>query len=265
MGGVTQQPLPEEVRTVSERWLAEVDSRLPGLVTAAFLHGSIAWGEFHATSDLDFVAVCSRRPGPEDLAALADAHARVAATTTRHLDGFYCTADDLAALPREVGLLPMHFHGAFSAAGRADVSIVTWHELAEHPVVLRGEVPYVRTDLGALIAHTRDNLASYWGGQLRGIEALPAAEVGRDAEAVVWNVLGVARLHHLLVHRTLTSKSGAGRYVLAELDPRWRRVAADALAIREGGARERAYDDTQRGRDVRAFLAWAVADGIRRG
>ena len=77
-------------------------------------------------------------------------------------------------------------------------------------------------------------------------------------------VLGVARLHHLLARGELTSKSGAGRYILDALDRRWHRVAREALAVREEAGTAANYDDrTERGVDVRDFLAWAIEDGQR--
>jgi hypothetical protein len=122
----------------------------------------------------------------------------------------------------------------------------------------------VHTDLDALLAFTRDNLGSYWTPFLAQLDEAGPADVGALDWATAWAVLGVARLHHLLARRELTSKSGAGRYILDALDRRWHRVAHEALAIREEPGAASNYDDlTERGLDVRNFLAWGIEDGQR--
>ncbi len=163
--------------------------------------------------------------------------------------------------------MPVHYAGAFDPRGRLDVNPVTWHELAERPLVVRGELPAVHTDADALLAFTRDNLATYWRSILGQVDAAldqhGPGSVGGEDGTVAWVTLGVARLHHLLTRRTLTSKSGAGRYVLEALDARWHALAADALAVRERPGAASAYDDVaRRGHDLRAFLAWTVDDGL---
>lgn len=99
---------------------------------------------------------------------------------------------------------------------------MTWHELAERGLVVRGALPAVHTDREALLAFTRDNLDTYWRSALAQVDTA----IDEDG-TVAWVTLGVARLHHLLARGALTSKSGAGRYVLNSLDARWHPLAVE--------------------------------------
>lgn len=255
--------IPATVQAVTDSFLDEVDARLPGRLTGLFLHGSLCWGEFFDGSDVDFVGLWDRLPGGVDLQALEEAHL---ATRRRHprtvFDGFHANAEDLAVPPSQVGPRPVFFRSHFTARGGLDINPVTWHELAERAVVVRGALPPIRCDREELRAYTAANLDDYWRGELVRVVA-DGPTVAGSAENVAWVTLGVARLRHLLDTGELTSKSGAGRYVLERLDQRWHRLATEALRVREHGPGDAQYDDPAvRGRDLIAFLAWAL-DGQR--
>ncbi len=254
--------MPQEVIAVTDAFLTHIDASRPLLLHALFLHGSLCWGEFFADSDIDFVAVLTVRPSARDLAALEEAHAAVREMApNRRYEGFYCLPGDLGRPPSSLGSVPVHFEGRFDVAGRTGVNPVTWHELAERGLCIRGRKPKVRADVPELLDYTRENLSSYWAALLARIEDGGDRAIGENDRGVAWATLGIARLHHLLARRELTSKSGAGRYVLEALDQRWHRIAAEALAIREQPGARSAYDDpAERGRDVREFLAWAIDD-----
>lgn len=255
--------IPATVQAVTDTFLDEADARLPGRLTGLFLHGSLCWGEFFEGSDVDFVGLWGRLPEGADLQALEQAHL---ATRRRHprtvFDGFHVTAEDLARPPAEVGGRPVFFRSHFTARGGLDINPVTWHELAERGLVVRGSLPPIRCEREELRAYTAANLDDYWRGELVRVVADGPTAAG-SAENVAWVTLGVARLRHLLDTGGLTSKSGAGRYVLERLAPRWHRLAAEALRVREGQPGDPLYDDpAARGRDLIAFLTWAL-DGER--
>ena len=143
------------------------------------------------------------------------------------------------------------------------MNLVTWHELAERGIPIRGDRPAVYTNLAELLDFTRDNLDTYWRGLAQQVTAASVEALGAHDESVAYLGLGPARLHHLLVTKELTSKSGAGRYVRDSLDPRWNLIARESLRIREDPGTAGLYQDpTQRGRDADELLRWLIADGV---
>ena len=115
-----------------------------------------------------------------------------------------------------------------------------------------------------MVEFTRHNLDTYWRDLADQVQAQGVEAVGHDDDAVAWIALGAPRLHHLLTHRALTSKSGAGRYVRDELDRRWHTLAPEALRLRETPTEPSLYRDLgRRGRDLHELLGWLVQDGTR--
>jgi len=171
-------------------------------------------------------------------------------------------ADDLTRPPADCPDVPCSLHGVFRAAARCDLDPVTWHELDRGGIRIRGvEVGElgVWADPAALREFTRENLDTYWRGNAEALAAEPV-EGGRQ-DACCWCVLGVARLHHLLVTGDLTTKSGAGRWGLSYYPERFHRVLREALRIREGGRDEYAGHAAARGADVAAFVGHVVEAG----
>ncbi|MGZ4483682.1 MAG: hypothetical protein ACXVW8_05120 [Nocardioidaceae bacterium] len=257
--------LPEPVQQVTGMFLSLVDEAAPGLVEGLYLHGSLGFGEWYdGRSDVDFVAVTAARPDASGVRLLRDVHARLNDTFPRPpFDGLHVTWDDLAASPLDCPDVPCTLAGEWADAGRVDLNPVTWHELAGHGVHVRG--PRLRdvaiwTDQRTLRAYTHANLASYWRQQAEELRRFPdeAAEPGH----VAWMVLGVTRLHHLLAKGELTSKSGAGEYVVEAFGERWRLLAAEALAYRVTGEMLGVLTPEQRGAAVVEFAALAVEAGL---
>lgn len=247
---------------MTSHFLAEIDSRAPELVEGLWLHGSLCWGEFFPGSDIDFVAGLSRTPTRTDLVALRASHVRTRAIHPQiQFNGFHLPSTDLSRNPRSIVSQPVFHEGKFREWGNEDIHIVTWHELAERAITIRGALPTVYTNTSELYDYTRDNLNSYWRGMLQRMQRAGPLRVGQHGDYVVWNVLGVARLHHLLATGRMTSKSGAGHYVLNSLPEHWHRIAREALRGRETPAHPTLYaDPIDRGQDAIAFLVWAIDD-----
>ncbi len=259
--------LPDIVLTTATTLASSITTSSPGLLQALYLRGSLCWGEWFPSSDLDFTAVLTRRPDERDLSVLEAVHEAINESVDFNVDGFYCIDDDLRRSPRLCPPLPVAHERRFSPTGTLDVNPVSWHELSERGITIFGKTPgelEIYTDEAELRAFTRDNLATYWRGIGRQLQA-GWFLAGRKDETAAWCVLGVARLHHLLATGELTSKSGAGRYILERLDPRWHPIAREALRAREAPGAPTAYTSlTDRGRDTRDFVLWAVEDGLAR-
>jgi hypothetical protein len=252
--------LPPPVADVSERFLALVPD---GLVIGLYLRGGLGFGEWvEGRSDVDFVATLDHRPTSDEVELLRGVHERLASYSPVPFDGMHVLTVDLARDPRDLPDVPTVLHGHF-AEDTLD-PMIAWHELARCGVTVSGpplESLTIWTSDATLRDFTRDNLDTYWRGTADALARMPAE--GAAEEACCWCVLGVARLHHLLVTGEMTSKSGAGRWGVSFYEERWHRVLREALRIREGGPDEYDGATADRGRDTAAFVAHVVAEGTR--
>ncbi|SJN21092.1 aminoglycoside adenylyltransferase domain-containing protein [Luteococcus japonicus] len=255
--------LPEVVRQICASFNHAIHNTSEDLLVGLYLRGSLCWGEFFPSSDVDFTAVLSRRPGVHDLQALESAHTQIWFEFPEHdFDGHHVVLEDLHHPPADCPHVPCAHAGTFTAAGLQDVNPVSWAELSQRGIRVTGRDPQrlgIAHDQDRLLAYSRKNLDRYWGRTAKELK-LGWMLAGRRDDAIAWCTLGVARLHHLLATGELTSKSGAGRYILDELDERWHPLAAEALRIRERPDEPSTYrSHSQRGKDARDFVAWCVS------
>lgn len=256
---------PLEVSQVCETYLSLADEAAPGLVEGLYLHGSLGFGEWYAgRSDIDFVAVTRERPTDREVRRLDEVHEQLGETfPSPSFDGFYCTWADLAAPTADCPDVPCILAGDFRDAWHFDVNPVTWHELAWHGHVVRGDEPPeldIWTDVAALRAYTHDNLSSYWSEQAKALAQFPA-EAGKPS-IVAWFVLGVPRLHHLLATNQLTSKDGAGRHAVEAFGDDWRILVAEALSYRATGERIGVLPEEELAAENIAFADLVVREGL---
>jgi len=242
----------------------------PGLVTGLYLRGGIGFGEWvPGQSDIDFVATLSHRPGAGEVEELRVAHEQVAVTHPDvPFDGPHVLVSDLAADPTGCPDVPTVLGRLFEPENAIHDGVVAWHELAWHGVRVSGlplDELHVWTSVQQLRDFTRGNLDTYWRANAEGLARMP--DEGAPAWACCWCVLGVTRLHHLLVTGEMTTKSAAGRWGLITYPGRFHRVLREALFIRDAGGdtirgeqgSEYLDDRGARGRDTAELTAWVVA------
>ncbi|MFJ9870336.1 nucleotidyltransferase domain-containing protein [Streptomyces sp. NPDC101165] len=272
---MTPLSLPDEVRQSGQSYLQLTDEAVPGLVKGLYLHGSLAYGDFRpGRSDIDFLAVLSERPSGKAVDALREVFAELRSRHPRpYFDGLHVTHADLAGSPYDCPDVPCVQEWDFRPAGHFGRNPVTWHELAERAVTVRGPrltADDVWRDRTALRTYSHANLDEYWKPKLdelrAGQEWVHDGPAGRGEWVTEWFVLGVARLHHLLATDRLTSKTGAGHHALTAFGERRQPIVHEALRIREGAAAS-AYEGEPiaRLRDTIEFAATAIEEGRRLG
>jgi len=226
--------LPPAAEALATDRLNAVDAALPGLVEAFWLTGSAVSGDWWpGVSDVDFVALTSRVPTGDDLAALAAVHV----PGGPHVDGVYVS--DLTDLPSAGEPAPHVQDGVFATGACGSCTPVAWLELRTRGVALRGPAPVEvvpAPDPAALRAWLLGNLHGYWSQEADRLERALAdrpEDQPLSAMGTCWVVLGPPRLHATLVTGEVISKSDAGEYV-ARLLPRHADLVERCVAARAG-------------------------------
>lgn len=231
--------VPSRVQQLVAAHLAQVDQAAPGLIEMLYLTGSVTLGDYWpGVSDVDFLAVTSRTLDAGDLAAVAAAHEGMPAPS--RYDGIYLERSALATTPDDCPVVPHIVNGVFRTDQRCgELNPVLWLMLTRYGIAMRGPATAdldVRVDPQRLRRWNLDNLRSYWqplAERIRQKVAGRAAAEIADPDAVMWAVLGPARLHYTLATGEVTSKTGAAQYA-AQQFPAWAALAAQAVACRAG-------------------------------
>lgn len=227
--------IPTEIQPLLEKYVMLMQTDLPELLSALYVHGSIALDDFQVgRSDVDFIAVLSRPCTKNGLAQLKHVHDQLAQTFPRMpLSGAYLQIDDLGKTESDIAPHPHYHDGILHAHGIHDINDVTWFLLKTRPVVVFGAEPQFAymPDWTPIKTAMLDNLNSYWKQFLRN----PARIVWLYSDyGVEWVVLGVVRLLYTLEENDITSKSGAGEWGLAHLPEKWHPIIHEALNLRRG-------------------------------
>lgn len=261
--------LPEGVGGVTARYLEQIDRALPGRIEGLYLVGSVALGDYRpGVSDIDFVAVTQEPLSDREVEAAAAVHqARDRARPRPEFSGIYVTWDQLRRPAAEAGIVPRWLGGMRTRHAEANPAV--WLTVGRYGVTVRGPDPAaieVALDPHGLRTWCLGNLEAYWRRQVdagrrlatrRGLATLTDG-------CVAWMVLGAPRLHYSIATGDVTSKDGAGRYVLERFPERWHRIAREALRLRRGDRGARLYRSRlHRRRDMLAFVAFVLEDAPR--
>ena len=223
------------IQTVLDPYHALVGQKLPGLMNAFYLEGSIALGGFNERfSDIDFIATLQRRLTPAEIETLRGIHQQIEKSHPRwKMSGSYLPADFFA---RPNDAEPnLHYHdGRLRQDAHFVLNSVEGWILKNHGVTLFGpsaQTLPIAIDWQQLIREMRENLNTYWRKWTRQPDRFV---VLLSDWGVQWAVLGVLRQFYSFREDSITTKTKAGEYALTCLPTRWHWLIQEAINIREG-------------------------------
>ena len=231
--------IPVLLQPQLQEYTGLLEQNAPGLVSAFYLVGSIALDSFNPRhSDVDFVAVLSRRATPGDVEQILKVHRLLERQYPKwKMEGDYFQPDDLGRLDDQVAPFLKYHDGKLESCQCFGLSSVTWWILNDRGIRLFGPAPQtlaITVDMDDLLRGQIENMNSYWVSWTRRPGRLAAL---LSDWGVQWTVLGVLRQFYTLHERRIISKIQAGEYALACLPERWRRIVGEAIALREGSRR----------------------------
>lgn len=227
--------IPPVIQPFLNEYLRLTEKELPGLLTAFYLHGSVALDAFQEhLSDIDFIAVLSRPCTASDLDVLGNIHRTLAGKYPHApLSGSYLQTSDLGQLTDTMPKHPHYHDGVLYPEGHHDINAVTWWVLKNRGIALLGPEPSTlsyEVNWDKLIADMRHNINTYWAS----FTTNPARIAWLWSDyGIQWTVLGVLRQWYTFREKTITSKAGAGEYALTHLPARWHRLIQESINIRE--------------------------------
>ena len=231
---------PAAQRSAIDAWIAVYDDLAPGVVEGMYLVGSGALGDWRPASDIDIVAFVADPTDADTVDALESAHTGYRDVPDRPLvDGPFLSWADVTAPPASLQR-PWTLDGEFRFDGECfEINPVTWFTLATSGVAFRGPPA---SELGVVLdaqdrrAWVREIVDTYWRGVLGQVESALGADPMRDAfDPAVheWCALGIARMAYTFERGDVTSKTGAGEWLI-DRRPAHAAVLREAIAIRRG-------------------------------
>jgi len=253
------EPIPEAIQPLLNDYLAAIDRDLPDLLIGFYLYGSIALGAFNpSSSDIDAIAVVSCRCGTVEIERLSQLHAAIQDQYPRpYLEVIYLQLSDLGKSADQIEPFPYAHEGGFEASGHFEINDVTWWELKNRGITLRG-TPAADLDFAVnwdrLIADMRVNLNTYW----RSFTEPPRVLwLGSDF-GILWAVTGVLRQYYSFAEGGIISKDGAALYALDHLPDQWHRLIQEALNIRSERGESLYPSAEERAQDAISFLHFII-------
>lgn len=233
--------IPILVQNVLDDYIALINHRLPNMLEALYLQGSLALGAYvENSSDIDFIVITNRRLLEGDANVLSEIHSKVAYQYNNpELDGVYIVRGDLGRLNLGDEKYLIYNSGKMSYGSNFD-PIIWWILQTKGIKVVGTEQTTFDFDINIsqLLSYVNENMNSYWVQRVQKMEIsitelynLPTEDIDYEIE---WTVLGLLRQFYTLKEHDIISKLGAGKYALQNLPMEWHPIIKEAMNIRKG-------------------------------
>lgn len=233
--------IPTLVQNILDDYIALMNDRLPNMLEAVYLQGSLALGAYvENSSDIDFITITNRRLLEADAIVLSEIHSKIANQYKNpEMDGVYIVRGDLGRLKLGDEKYLIYNSGNMSCSSKFD-PIIWWILQMKGIKVVGTEQTALDFDIHSkhLRSYVNENMNSYWAQRVQKMEKsitdlykLPVEEIDYEIE---WTVLGLLRQFYTLKEHDIISKLGAGEYALQHLPMEWHPIIKEAMNIREG-------------------------------
>jgi hypothetical protein len=230
--------IPSDVHEILKNLIEGIVHVERDFIKGTYVTGSIALQDYHpGKSDIDFVILCDRLPGPELQRQLAEVHRNIERKFKRsNLSGTYLTTDNLDIQQNNAGLI-FSYHDGRLQQSNFDMGPLTLYELKTTAITLHGlptnqlPISVQRRDVNRFLY---ENINSYWKTWLASHAAFHKQKLllillPRLTE---WVILGLARQLYTLRTGKITSKTTAGFYCLEQLPDQYHHIVQEAIKIR---------------------------------
>ncbi|PFH86283.1 aminoglycoside adenylyltransferase domain-containing protein [Bacillus sp. AFS088145] len=234
------EEIPKEINVVLDTYFHYFDLKLPNLIESFYLYGSITLGAYKiGFSDIDFMAVVMRKVTDADLKILKEIHKDVQKKFPNTiLDGWYILNEDIESLNKE-GNSSIRFNdGKFQGLNKFQKNSLDAFQLKKYGITVRG-INIDNVDLlvnwDTILSNMGDNLNSYWLSWLNNCKKFPTVKylsLFVSLRSIEWGILGVSRLYYTFKEKDITSKVGAGEYVLEVVPKRWHKIINESMRLR---------------------------------
>lgn len=257
---------PKEIQKVLHTYFDYMELKLPNLLEAYYLYGSISIGAFNdGFSDIDFIAVINRELTENELTTLKEIHKDLHRRYKKIiLDGFYFTSEKMALLKN--GSIPsMRFNdGKFLGYTKFDKNSIDAYQLKEYGITIKGqkiEEDSYTVDWDILTSNMRNNLNTYWLHWLRDSKKFPSSKYFGlivSLHSIEWGVLGVSRLYYSFKEKDITSKIGAGEYTLNDVPHKWHKIIHESMRLRNGNKKSLYKSVFKRRQDALDYMEFMI-------